>query len=204
MLRTLLRFRTLVVLVLLCAALWLTHGFWLPLPGRFLTAVDGPPERPADIVVALAGDLSGGRVLRAAELVADGSAPLALANGAFRIFGVDECRQAAQFAWDRGAPRQSVEPFCFDADSTLAESQIVDAELRRRGVRRALVVTSEFHTRRARYIYRRHTSGQVAYHFLSAPTRGFDPESWWRSRSGQKTVFLEYVKFAHTLIETAS
>jgi len=204
MLRTLLRIRTLVVLVLLCAALWATHGVWLPIPGRFLTAVDGPPQQPADIVVALAGDLSGGRVLRAAELVADGAAPLALANGAFRIFGEDECRQAVQYARRRGVPQAAVEPFCFRADSTLAESQLVDAELRRRGVRRALVVTSDFHTRRARYIYRRHTSGQVDYHFLSAPTRGFDPETWWQSRSGQKTVFLEYVKFAHTLIETAS
>jgi len=204
MLRKLFRFRTLAVLAVVCAVLFATSGLWLPISARYLTRVDGPPTPPADVVVALAGDMTGGRVMRAAELVREGAAPLALANGAAGMFGEEECRLAARFAWERGAERAEVEPFCFEADSTLEESQIVDAELKRRGFRRAFVVTSEFHTRRARYIFNRHTSGDVEYHFLASQTRGFDPDAWWRSRGGQKLLFLEYVKFAHSLLENAS
>ena len=153
-----------------------------------MIATDSLEAGPADVVIALAGDFSGQRAFRAAELVEAGAAPVALLNGAFDVYGVHECRQAAAMVQER-RPQAAVEPHCFHADSTLEESRIVDEELRRRGAKRALVVTSDFHTRRASYIFRKHTSGEVEYDFTSAPTPDFKAESWWQTRSGQMWFF---------------
>ncbi len=200
------RIRTALVLVALAAAAaWLSGPFWLSGMGGFLIQTD--ELEPADVIVVLAGDYSGRRVRTAVELLEDGLAPLALLNGAQRLFDMDECGLAAEhgaaYAAAHGVDAARLEPFCFLAGSTLEESRIVDAELVRRGLRRAIVVTSNFHTRRARMIFRAHTSGQVEYRFASAVTGGFNPDSWWRSRTGKKIVVVEYLKLLNSFLERA-
>lgn len=167
--------------------------------GRFLVRTD-PLER-AEIVVALAGDGSGARVMKAAELVDQGYAPGVLVNGARLFYQIGEARAAIEFAAGRGVRREILEPFVVHANSTLGEALETDRELRRRGVRRALVVTSNFHTRRARSIFRRFGSGEVSYVFVAADAAEFDPDSWWRSRTGKRTLLLEYLKTLHSAFE---
>lgn len=186
----------LVALVALGAA---ARTVWLPWIGQAMVHED--PLEPADIVIALAGDGDGKRAVRAAELVRDGYAPLALLNGSAVFFGVREAPAAASWLDERGFRNLAIEPFQFEADSTMEEAQIVDDELRRRGVRRAIVVTSDFHTARARRIFAAWTSGQVEYRFTAAPTRNWSVETWWTSRPGQKITFLEGAKTIHSWLE---
>ena len=111
------------------------------------------PLEPAEVIVVMAGDATGGRVTKATELASQGYGSTVLVSGRQSYYGYKECEVGIEFAVERGGRRELFEPFCTGAKSTLEEAVDVDNELRRRGVRRALIVTSNFHTRRAGYIF---------------------------------------------------
>ncbi len=173
---------------------------WLPWVARSLMRVD--PLEPAEVIVVLAGDTYGNRVVRASELANQGYGSTVLVSGGPVFYGARECDAAIEFAVERGARRELFEPFCTDASSTLEEAIDIDAELRRRGVRRALVVTSDFHTRRSSYIFRTKTSGEIEYRLSASTTHDFDPEAWWKTRSGKKIVLLEFLKSINSYWES--
>ena len=189
----------LLLLGVFAAALYAARGAWLKQMGNFLVRTDA--LEPAEIVVVLAGDRHGHRIMKAAELVREGYAPRVLVDGPLRFYGLSEATLAIEFAVRQGAPREIFDPFPIDSDSTLHEAQLVDAELRRRDIRKALVVTSNFHTRRARFIFDKYASGDIAYRFVASHTEDFDPLNWWRSRVGQKVLVTEYIKSLHSWFE---
>ena len=191
--------------LILASVVFLTGAYfladvWLPWVARSLVRVD--PLEPAEVIVVLAGDSSGNRVVRGAELASQGYGSTVLVSGGPVFYGARECEAAIEFAVERGARREFFEPLCTGATSTLEEAIEIDAELRRRGVGRALVVTSDFHTRRASYIFRSKISGDIDYHFASSPTREFDPDAWWKTRSGKKLVLLEFLKSFNSFWES--
>ncbi len=179
--------------------LYVIHPVWLGWAGNFLVKTD--PLEVADIIVALAGDGSGRRLLRAVELVEQGYAPRVLISGPRAAYGVRESDLALEFARREGLDMKILEGFPIDATSTLRELAFVDRELQRRGVRKALVITSNFHTRRARNIYRKHTSGAIEYIFVAAGSPHFDPDSWWETRDGKEVFVIEYIKTLNSWFE---
>jgi uncharacterized SAM-binding protein YcdF (DUF218 family) len=189
----------LILLVCIAAGAYAGRHVWLPKLALFLIE-DHPPEK-AGIIVVLAGDGYGRRILRAAELVEQGYAPSVLVDGAMEFYGLNEARAAIDFAVQRGAPPTVFEAFPIEANSTIEEAGIVDDELVRRGVSKALVVTSDFHTRRSRSLFEARGSGKVRYVFVAAAYPEFDPKAWWRSRQGAKTLLLEYLKTFYTWYE---
>jgi uncharacterized SAM-binding protein YcdF (DUF218 family) len=189
----------LVLLVCVAAGAYAGRHVWLPELALFL--IESHPPEKAEIIVVLAGDGYGRRILRAAELVEQGHAPRVLVNGAAEFYGLNESQAAIEFAVQRGAPRRVFDAFPNEAKSTIEEAKIVDDELARRGVSKALVVTSDFHTRRSRSLFEARGSGKVRYVFVAAPHPEFDPEAWWQSRQGVKTLFLEYLKTFYTWFE---
>jgi hypothetical protein len=124
-----------------------------------------------------------------------------LVNGTGSYFGARECDEAVRFAHEQGFNQIRLEPFCFEASSTRTESIIVDNELRRRGIREALIVTSDYHTRRSAMIFRRSGSGQVFYRFAAAATPGFSPDTWWQDRESRALVLLECLKSLNSWLE---
>jgi len=173
--------------VLLIAAypLWL-HGL-----GDFLVRSQAPFK--ADMVVVLAGDESGRRIVKAAELVKHGYAPRILVSGPLCCYGARESDLAIPFAVARGYPREWFLALPHDANSTKAEARVVVGELKRRGVKRFIVVTSNYHTRRAGSAYRALVPAED-FRVVAAPDWAFRPDDWWRSRDGQKQVFFEWAK----------
>jgi uncharacterized SAM-binding protein YcdF (DUF218 family) len=164
--------------------------------GRFLIRADEPSR--ADFVVVLGGD-DGQRVLRAGELVQKGLAPAVLASGPSGSFGFHECELSIPWAVKHGHRQEWFTCLPHEADSTLEEAQILLPELRRRGARRVMVVTSTFHTRRARQIFHS-IAPDLEIRVIAAGTEYFDPDNWWRSRKWRKTFLLEWLKtFAHWL-----
>jgi uncharacterized SAM-binding protein YcdF (DUF218 family) len=151
------------------------------------------PEK-ADAVLVLAGDNRGARITRAAELVRDGYAPVALISGPMAIYGINEADLAIQFAVRRGAPASYFEPVYRSALSTLDEARGFAAVARERKIHRLLLVTSDYHTRRAVSIFRRVLGSDVIVQPIPAPDKYFHAESWWQNREGQKIVFYEYAK----------
>ena len=193
------RFRKSVIILGVALLLGVTHPVWLAWAGNFLVRTD--PIEAADIVVVLAGDGSGRRLLRAVELVGEGYAPRVLIPGPQGAYGVRESDLALQFARREGLDMEVLEGFPIAATSTLEELALVERELRRRGVNKALVVTSNFHTRRARSIYRGHTSGAIDYIFVAADHPEFDPDSWWKTRDGKEVLVIEYIKTLNSWVE---
>jgi uncharacterized SAM-binding protein YcdF (DUF218 family) len=181
-------FFSLLLLLAISAPLWLR---WI---GGALIHDDGPAK--ADIAVVLAGDQWGNRVLKAAELVRAGYVPAVLVSGP-PYFGEHECDAAIRFAVSHGYPREYFLPAPNEGLSTREEARALLADLRRRGVRSFLLVTSDYHTARSGRIYRveeARAGGGPSFRTVAAPDKFFTRETWWHSREGLKIVFFEWSK----------
>jgi uncharacterized SAM-binding protein YcdF (DUF218 family) len=78
--------------------------------------------------------------------------------------------------------------------STTQEARGFKPELERQGFRTLLLVTSNYHTARALRTFRREMPANMEFVTIAAADPYFSPETWWRTREGQKTVFFEWSK----------
>lgn len=157
---------------------------------RFLTVDD--PSR-SDAIVALAGETNV-RPARALELLRQGIAPhvfLDAKNDAM-IYN-QQLVEIAQRYID-GLPEANKIAVCpIVGLSTFAEADDVDRCIRPLGVHRLLIVTSEFHSRRALIIFR-HRLPQYEVHVAAAHNPAEFGEAWWTNREWAKTTFDEWSK----------
>jgi uncharacterized SAM-binding protein YcdF (DUF218 family) len=173
------------------ALLAATHVLWMAALGGLLVRDDGPAH--ADMAVVLAGDFSGGRILHAAELVRQGYVPKVLVSGPHTLYGRYECDAAIRFAVEHGYPESWFIRAPHEALNTRDEAAAILPDLRRLGVHRFLLVTSNYHTARAARIFG--TAGpDFDIRTVAAPDQYFRPGSWWRNREGQKLFFMEWSK----------
>jgi len=166
---------------------------WKPVArlfGGFLVRDEAPVH--ADAAIVLGGDDFGSRTLTAANLVRQGYVPFAILSGPPILSG-HESDLTLAYAVQHGFPATYFQTFPNDANSTRSETADFAAELGRRGIHRVLLVTSNYHTRRAYYLFHR-TDPSLEIHTIAAPDRWFSPDSWWATRMGQKTFFLEWTK----------
>ena len=171
--------------------LFLVHVPILTALGGFLVKA-GPPQK-ADVIVVLAGDGFGHRIKKAGDLVREGWAPKALIDGPNGNYGLYECDLAIPFAVKAGYPESYFEHFEIPSRSTEEESQMLAGKLRQMGVHRVILVTSDFHTRRAAKIFHRAAPGFETF-VVAAPDEHFSPDGWWKNREGRKTFLLEWTK----------
>lgn len=182
--------------VLIGSPVWLPR-FCLPLFGDFLVQAD--EAQKSDVALVLAGDSSGNRILRGADLVQQGFASKALVSGPAGLYGTFESDLAVSFAVRHGYPESLFDRLPNHARSTREEALAIVPELQRRNVTKLLVVTSETHTRRARNVYRDLARG-IQLTVVAAPEPDFRPHEWWKEREGRKTVLIEWLKtFANWL-----
>jgi uncharacterized SAM-binding protein YcdF (DUF218 family) len=171
--------------------LFLTRSVWLTGLGSFLVNAQEPTQ--ADIALVLAGDSRGNRILKAAELVRHGYVPHVLVSGPDGMYGSHECELEIAFAVRAGYPESYFLHFENTARSTEEEAAQSAVELRRRGVRRLLLVTSDFHTRRAGKLFRA-AMPDLEVVVVAAPDVNFSPGGWWTNREGRKTALYEWMK----------
>jgi uncharacterized SAM-binding protein YcdF (DUF218 family) len=183
--------RIFLILAVVALLLVLFHAPVLAALGNFLVKA-GPPQK-ADIIVVLAGDGFGRRILTAANLVKDGYAPRALISGPNGNYGNYECDLAIPFAVKAGYPESYFLHFEHTARSTQSEAEKVVKKLREMGVKRAIVVTSNFHTRRAGIMFRR-AAPDIEFFVVAAPDEFFKPDSWWHDREASKIFLYEWMK----------
>ncbi len=183
--------RRLVLPIVLGSTLVLLHAQWLPWVAWFLVRAEAP--RPADAIVVLGGDQYGERILHAAALARQGLAPKVYVSGPAGIFDQYESDLSIAFARRRGYTDVTFVPLENECKSTREEAERYMPEFRRMGFEHVLVVTSNFHTRRAGRIFRQ-VGGEPEIHMMAAAAREFRPEDWWRRRQDQKNLFLEWSK----------
>ena len=189
-------FRLIVLLVLLAlfGIVYLLRHPLLRAAGEWWVVDDGVAS--AEAIVLLSDDnYFADRAARAAELYRNHWAPRIVASGRMlrRYAGVAELMQHDLV--ERGVPAEAVIRLPQITDNTREEAQVVRQLVLERGWRHILVVTSSYHTRRARYIYRRVFPPTVEVRVVPARDSGFDPEHWWQSRRGVKLFFYETLAF---------
>ena len=170
---------------------WVFRASLLTALASFLVRSELPQH--ADAAFVAAGDFSGHRILKAAELVREGYVPKAIVSGPEDLYGVYECDLAIQFAGRAGYPESYFLRFPNRALSTNEEAHGAAEEFQKLGVKRVLLVTSDYHTRRAGNFFRAAAPG-VDFIVVAAPDDHFSASGWWRYREGRKTFLVEWEK----------
>jgi hypothetical protein len=90
-----------------------------------------------------------------------------------------------------GVPAGSIVTLSHRAENTREEADEVARLIRTRGWKRVIIVTSNYHARRTRFIYGRVLPATVTLRVSGARDSEFDPSNWWQTRQGQKLFFNE-------------
>ncbi len=158
--------------------------------GRFLV-VDAP--RPSDVILVLAGETDR-RPQRALELFAQGYARriiLDVPTNA-KLYEFTQIQLAQKYIHD--LPQGAAVSICpIDGLSTKDESKDAERCIAREGGKSVLIVTSDFHTRRALSVFRR----EVPRHEYSVAASRDDAQfgvRWWRHRQWAKTLVDEWMR----------
>ena len=154
------------------------------------------PAAHADALVVLGDDnFYGDRASRATELYRHGVAPILVASGR-RLrpkVGISELIQHDLAV--RGVPEDKIVRLVQDADSTREEAEAVSKLAGERGWQSLVVVTSNYHARRARYIFSKVLPGDISLSVAGAKDGDFDPEDWWAKRKSTKLFARELLGF---------
>jgi uncharacterized SAM-binding protein YcdF (DUF218 family) len=186
--------------VLVLAGLYLARRPLLRFAGESLIVED--PLQKADAIVVLSMDnFYADRATRSAEIYRQGFAPLVVASGErLRPFaGVAELMEHDLL--ERGVPKDKILRFAHDAENTHEEAEALAklaAEKKWKGV---IVVTSNYHTRRARYIFARIFPGNISVEVAAARDGDFDPDHWYERRKGIKLFVREVAGLAVSIWE---
>jgi uncharacterized SAM-binding protein YcdF (DUF218 family) len=163
---------------------------WL---GGVLVENDRPEK--ADCILVLGGDEFGERIVKAGQLIQAGYAPYAWVDGPATLVA-HESDYTIQYASRRGYPPSLFRPLWLPpgVNSTITEVQYVANNfLRPAGVKKILLVTSNFHTHRAAHFIRKEVPWLKVV-VVAAPDDVFSPGSWWKTRKGIQTFVMESIK----------
>lgn len=158
--------------------------------GRMLV-VDAP-ER-SDVIIVLAGETDY-RPARAMELLDQGYAKRVLIDvpAESRTFGFTDSQLAEMYV--HGLPQAASVGICpIVGLSTKAETRDEEKCLAREQGNRILIVTSDYHTRRALCIFRHEIHGKSFSVAASYDDAQFGPR-WWTRRQWAKTCLDEWMK----------
>jgi uncharacterized SAM-binding protein YcdF (DUF218 family) len=180
----------LIFLIVLIGIVYLVRYPILRLAGDFWV-VDETPQ-VSDVIVILSDDnYEAARAARAAQLFKSGMAPRILASGRLLrpYAGIAELMEHDLKA--QGVPANAIISFPHRAGNTREEA-VGDAQaIASHGWKKVLLVTSNYHTRRAHYIFARTLPKGTELRVVSAPDSEYDPDSWWQHRTGLKRFLYE-------------
>lgn len=165
-------------------------AIFLAFAGRILSVQDAAP---ADVIVVLNGG-TWARTEGGLAWLRRGEAPRLVldidANGS--DWGVSEPTMAQAWIQRLPPPEPAQVSVCPSAAlSTRAEAQLVQRCLG--SARSVLIVTSQYHTRRARSIFR-HIDPTRKYYVAGVNEPRYFGVNWWRHREWAKTIVSEWTK----------
>jgi uncharacterized SAM-binding protein YcdF (DUF218 family) len=182
----------LLVVIVLCGVLyWARHPI-LRFAGE--SWVIDSPAAHADALLLLGDDnFYADRATHAAELIRHGVAPVVVASGR-RLrpsAGIAELQEHDLI--ERGVPKDKVIRFSHDADSTLEEAVALARLCSEHHFHSVIVVTSNYHARRARYIFDKVFPAAILVSVAGAHDGDFDPQHWWEKRKSEELFVHEVV-----------
>jgi uncharacterized SAM-binding protein YcdF (DUF218 family) len=148
--------------------------------------------QPADAILVLGDDnYTGDRARRAAELYNGRWAPKVVVSGRYLRPYANVAELMKRDAMQSGVAEGAVIPVAHFAANTRQEAFALRKLIREQRWRRVIVVTSNYHTRRTRYIFRRAMDKDVEVRVAAAADRDFNPAAWWQARAGTRIFFRE-------------
>jgi uncharacterized SAM-binding protein YcdF (DUF218 family) len=170
--------------------------------GRFLVVDDDPVS--CDAIVLLNGNLST-RAYRAVEVYNRYRAPILIARLADTeevLLGVipNISDATRELLIRRGVAAADIIVVTSNrwVAGTWAEAILLCARIRKSGYGAVTIVTDAFHTRRARWTFRKVMRDDKVEFACAATAYSLKlADQWWRSEYGLVQVFVEYIKFGH-------
>jgi uncharacterized SAM-binding protein YcdF (DUF218 family) len=160
------------------------------------------PLDKADALIVLGDDnFYADRATRGVQLFREGKAPVVVASGRRLRPNAGIAELIEHDLAERGVPKDKIVRFTHDGDSTLDEAEGLLRVVKERKWRKVIVVTSNYHTRRARFIFRRVFPQGIAVSIASTRDGDFDPEHWWEKRKSIKELTHEFAGMVVTLWE---
>jgi hypothetical protein len=158
--------------------------------GSFLI-IDDP--KPSDTIVVLAGETDR-RPQRALDLLAEQYARHILLDVPTnaKLYEFTQIDLAQKYIQDLPHP-ESISICPIDGFSTKDESKDVEKCLQRAGAKTVLIVTSDFHTRRALDVFRRELP-QYRFSIAAAHNEEGFGSRWWTHRQWAKTFVDEWLR----------
>lgn len=202
--------KLLIILALLSLLLYYFRADWLGYLGHSLV-IDEPATAEVAVVLSTGVDYLP-RLLQAAKLYRDKRVKRILINGNRKtdiIRRIEEEGFVSCCKWYENSLRilemYGVPPaqvWAVDAEDvfdTVSEAQTLKPFLDTHGVNTLIITTSKFHTRRARYVWRKVMEKEQGIYSSAAADDPFDPDNWWQHGRQVKQVMGEYGGMAYYL-----
>jgi uncharacterized SAM-binding protein YcdF (DUF218 family) len=180
----------LVAVIFLLAVLYLARHPVFRLVGEGWV-VEDTLDRSDAIFVLSDDNFYADRATRASQVYRQGLAPIVVASGRrLRPYaGVAELIEHDLI--ERGVPKDKILRVAHDADNTREEAITLAQVAKQKKWHSIIVVTSNFHTRRARYIFTHVFPKDTKVRITGARDGDFDPERWWEKRISVKDLSRE-------------
>ncbi len=175
--------------------IYAAHPWYLPKLGHFFIVSDALVK--ADIIIVLAGDSARDeRLLHAIKLWQEGYAPKIALSATLADWQNHEDFPTWRHATKLNIlPKESLLILEHEADSTSEEAQSLLPFVRDQQIKKVIIVTSNYHTRRSKKVFQKQWAGSGIHIAISAaPFSFFRPNDWWKHRSDNRTLFLESTK----------
>jgi len=167
------------------------------------------PLQPADIIFVLNGDYNT-RPFRASELYKQGLAPIIVIAQSEMLpaeklgLASNDTNVSIGVMKKLGVPPEKIVilPVEGGVTSTFDEANALRQYIETHNIHSLILLTSAFHTRRAKWIFDRELAGlSVRLEVAAVPSYGFDESNWWQSEDGLITLNNEYIKLAYYILK---
>lgn len=155
--------------------------------GRYLDYFQSPKD--ADVIIVLSG--SGGRVALASTLYKCGYISYVFLSNVKAINS--RSGDMHQTALALGIPEEAILTED-EAQSTYQNAQFTLPIMKQRGFKSAIVVSSDFHMRRVKFIFDHvYKKSGIELTYIGSDS-GYNAKTWWSDRNSRETTFNEYTK----------
>ncbi len=196
--------RLVIIVLVAVLLLYFLSGPIMIMVGEFLVQADEPARSDA-VVVLSTGIEYYPRLMEAAALFRDGLTKRVAINGNRKSEALIELEKrgfqicclwyedAVRVLELLGVPKERV--IIINAESaydTVSEAKLVGEVLSEAGITSIILATSKYHTRRARYIWKRLFPDRFTIRVVAARNDPFSPEAWWKEGRQVRWVLAEY------------
>ena len=203
------KIKTLIIVTGIIVLLYFSRASWLGYLGHSLVVDD--PSATADVAIVLTTGVDYlPRLLQAAQLYRDKRVKKVMINGNRKTDAIRQLEKQGFIPackWSEnslrilemhGVPRQQVWAVSAENDfDTVSEAQTIKPFLINNGVSSVIITTSKFHSRRARYVWRKVMGTEEGIYTSAATDDPFDLDRWWQHGRQVKQVMGEYGGMAY-------